>query len=127
MPLVVPEISYLHHGLLSAEKQIPRLVASLRRKSCLRGSQGEGRDLNFIAELAELSNQDPGALLARLGIACGAVLDIAHPLMQDLPHQAAQSMGNGPEGLLVAQPWQQTPEHYLKMAPLRSHRRLCCL
>src|SRR5271166_4506345 len=46
--------------------------SSLRRKSCVRGSRGERRDFNFVAELTELSSQDPGALLARLGIAFGA-------------------------------------------------------
>src|SRR5664280_211964 len=33
-------------------------------------------------------------------------------------------MGNRPQGLLIAQSWQQTPEHHLELAALGSHRRL---
>jgi len=36
--------------------------------------------------------------------------------MQDLPDHAAEPMSDGPEGGLIAQPRQQTPEHGLKIA-----------
>ncbi|HZD95567.1 MAG TPA: hypothetical protein VE133_14990, partial [Candidatus Sulfotelmatobacter sp.] len=36
--------------------------------------------------------------------------------MQDLPNQTAEPMGDGPDGGLIAQPGQQTPEHHLKVA-----------
>ena len=47
--------------------------------------------------------------------------------MQDLPHHAAEPMGDGPDGGLIAQARQQAPEHHLKVTafPLdRSVRRL---
>ena len=57
----------------------------------------------------------------------GAVLDEANAFMQDLPNQTTEPMSDGPDGGLIAQPRQQTPEHNLKVTafPLdRSMRRL---
>src|SRR5215510_13587969 len=42
--------------------------------------------------------------------------------MQDLPNQAAQSVGDGPNRSLIAQAGQQTAEHGLKMASLGPDR-----
>ena len=36
--------------------------------------------------------------------------------MQDLPNYATESMGNGPDGGLIAEAGQQTAEHNLKMS-----------
>jgi hypothetical protein len=40
--------------------------------------------------------------------------------MQDLPNYAAEPMSNGPNGRLIAQPRQQTPEHRLKVTAFLS-------
>jgi hypothetical protein len=45
-----------------------------------------------------------------------ALLDKSNSLMQDLPNYSAESMGDGPDGGLIAQASQQAPEHQLKVA-----------
>src|SRR5262249_61120375 len=47
--------------------------------------------------------------------------------MQDLPNDATESMGHGPDGRLITEARHQTPEHNLKMTAFlgdRSVRRL---
>ena len=84
---------------------------ALRRKSPplhLRGLLGHswvyGRDGDLVAKLAKRSHQHPGACFLGLGIRFAALLDKSHPLMQDLPNHAAESMCDCPEGGLIAQP-----------------------
>src|SRR5258708_32551723 len=109
-------------------------VRSLRRKSpplhlyphfgC---SWVSGCDGDVVAELAKGSRQNPGALLPNLRVRFAALLDESHSLMQDLPNYAAEPMGDCPNGRLIAQPWQQTPEYRLKVTaifPDRSMSRL---
>jgi hypothetical protein len=43
--------------------------------------------------------------------------------MQDLPNHAAEPMSDGPDGGLIAQPRQQTPEHRLKVAAVLLDRK----
>jgi hypothetical protein len=74
------------------------------------GSKVDGSDCDLIAELAKHLRQRPGVSLLGLGIRCDAVLYKPHPLMQDLPHHAAEPVGHGPDGGLIAQPGQQTPD-----------------
>src|SRR6266481_8949182 len=86
-----------------------------------------GCDCDLVAELAKRLRQPPGVSHLGLGIRFDAVLYKPHPLMQDLPHHAAESMGDGPDGGLITQARQQAPEHHLKVTafPLdRSVRRL---
>ncbi len=45
-----------------------------------------------------------------LGIRFDAMLDKSNPLMQNLPKHAAESMGNGPDGGLIAEAGHQTAE-----------------
>src|SRR5271157_4906466 len=80
---------------------------------------GEG---DVVAELAKGSRQIAGAVLADLGIRFAALLDKSHSLMQDLPNDAAEPMGDCPDGTLVAQSRQQTPEHGLKVTAFLLHR-----
>src|SRR5580700_110522 len=68
-------------------------------------------DCDVVAKLAKRSRQYLSAFLLSLGIRFAALLDKSHPLMQDLPNHTAEPMGNGPDGGLIAQPRQQTPEH----------------
>src|SRR5215813_5488088 len=72
-----------------------------------------GGDGNVVAELAKSSCQSAGAVLAELGIRFAALLDISHPLMQNLPNQEAEPMCDCPDGRLVSQARQRTPEHRL--------------
>jgi hypothetical protein len=74
-----------------------------------------GRDYDLVAELAKCSRQHLSPFPFGLRIRLAALLDKSHPFMQDLPDEAAQTMGDGPDGGLIAQPRQQTPEHGLKM------------
>jgi hypothetical protein len=69
--------------------------------------------VDLVAELAKRSRPHPGALLLGFGIRFAALLDKSHPLRQDLPNHAAESMCDCPNGGLIAQPRQQTlwPEY----------------
>jgi len=53
-------------------------------------------------------------MLAQFGIAFCTLFDELNPLMQDLPDDAAEPMGDGPNGRLIAQSRQQSPEHRLE-------------
>ena len=91
------------------------------------GSKVCGCYCDLVAELAKRLRQPPGVSHLGLGIRFDAVLNKPHPLMQDLPHHAAEPMGDGPDGGLIAQARQQAPEQHLKVTafPLdRSVRRL---
>jgi len=65
-----------------------------------------GLNCTLITELAKPSRQHPGASLLGLGISFVALFDESHPFMQDLPNQAAEPMGDGPDIGLIAQPRQ---------------------
>src|SRR6266536_1198509 len=62
-----------------------------------------GGDCNIVAELAQGSRQNPGAVLPNLRVSLAALLDKSHSLMQDLPNCTAESMCDGPDGGLIAQ------------------------
>ena len=67
------------------------------------------------------------AVLAQFGIGFYTLFDEANSLMQDLPDDAAEPIGDGPNGRLIAQSRQQTPEHRLEITaflPGRSVGRL---
>src|SRR5580704_8605151 len=86
----------------------------LNLHSVLGDSKVYGCDCYFVPEGAKSSRQRPGAFVLGLGIRFNALLDKSHPLMQDLPDHAAESMCDCPDRGLIAQPGQQTPEHDLK-------------
>src|SRR5215469_13238798 len=97
----------------------------LRRKSRRRWIYGS--DLDAVTELASCSSQRPRAVLAQFGIAFYSSFDVPNSVMQDLPDDAAEPMGDGPNGRLIAQSRQQTPEHCLAITaflPGRSVGRL---
>ena len=96
----------------------------LHLHSVFGGTKVYGCDCDLVAELAKRSRQHPGALLLGLGIRFAALLDKFHPLMQDLSNHAAEPMGDGPDGGLIAQPRQQTPEHGLKVTAVLLHRSM---
>src|SRR3984893_18387059 len=81
-----------------------------------------GCDCDLVPELAKGSRQHAGALLLSLRIRFGALLDKSNPLMQDLPRHATEPMGDWPDGGLIAQSRQQTPERCLKMAAFLLYR-----
>src|ERR1700694_1989942 len=88
----------------------------------LSGTKVYGCDYDLVAELAKRLCQPPGVSLLSLRIRFAALLDKSHSLMQDLPNHAAEPMGDGPDGGLIAQPRQQTPEHRLKVTAVLLHR-----
>src|SRR6266581_2635986 len=63
----------------------------------------------------------------KLPLMPGAPLLIAHALMQNLPKQSAQSMGDGPDGLLIFQARQQPSKRHLKYASFDLYRRMSSL
>src|SRR5258705_12174955 len=77
------------------------------------GGSWVGCDCDVVPELAKGSCQHTGALLLSLGVRFGALLDKSNPFVQDLPNHAAESMGDCPDGGLIAEPRYQTPEHRL--------------
>ena len=86
-----------------------------------------GSDPDVVTELAKCSCQRPRAVLAQSRIGFYTLFDEANSLMQDLPDDAAEPIGDGPNGRLIAQSRQQTPEHRLEITaflPGRSVGRL---
>ena len=94
----------------------------LRLQPVCAGNRVYRCDCDLVAKLAKCSRQHLSAFLLSLGIRFAALLDKSHPLMQDLPNHTAEPMGNGPDGGLIAQPRQQTPEHRLKVTAVLLHR-----
>src|SRR5215470_17974595 len=92
----------------------------LRRKS--RHRWIDGSDLDVVTELAKGSCQPPGAMLLQFGIAFHTLFDESNPLMQDLPNYAAEPVGDGPNGRLVAQSRQQPAEYRLEVTAFLSGR-----
>ncbi len=76
----------------------------------------QGIDGDLIAQSAKTARQSLGALAFGPGRGFAAGLHEAHSLMQNLPDQTAQAVGNGPDRALVAETRQQTTEHGLEMA-----------
>src|SRR6266576_3688847 len=99
----------------------------LRRKSSpdlsrLVGKLVYGGDCDLIAELTKGSRQQLGALFLFPRAYFAALLDESHPFMQDLPNDATEPMGNGPDGGLIAEAGHQTAEHNLKMTAFLGDR-----
>src|SRR5262249_4897143 len=90
------------HGPLRRKSASKR--TSLRRRCALGCRWIHESDGNVVTELAKGSRQHPGALLLSLGIRFVTSLDESDPVMQDVPKHAAESMCNGPDGGLIAQP-----------------------
>jgi len=86
-----------------------------------------GGDGDLIAELAEGSRQHLSTFFLFSGTDLDALLDKSHSLMQDLPNETTEPMGNRPDGGLIAEAGQQTPEHGLKMTAFLGHSSVCCL
>jgi hypothetical protein len=58
-----------------------------------------GCDGELVSELAKCSSENVRPFLFGLRINFGASLDKSHTLMQDLPNQTAETMGDGPRSL----------------------------
>ena len=54
-----------------------------------------------VAEGVQVAKQPLGTPSQSLRVQTGSVLDVAYPLMQNLPDEPAESMGDGPDGLIV--------------------------
>jgi hypothetical protein len=87
----------------------------LNLHSVLSDSKVYGCDCDFLPKLAKGWCQHLSAFLLGPGIRFAALLDKSDALVQDLPNHAAEPMSDGPDGGLIAQPRQKTPEHDLKM------------
>jgi len=88
-----------------------RRKSLLLRRCCIFGCRCvDGADCNVVTELAKGSCQTPRTVLPQFRVAFHTLFDESNPLMQDLPNYAAEPMGNGPNGRLIAQARQQTPE-----------------
>ena len=92
MRVTVGEKSRFH----SVENPLLDLNSRLGRKLVY------GGDGDLIAELTKGSRQHLGAFLLFPGTHFAALLDEPYPFMQDLPNYATESMGNGPDGGLIA-------------------------
>jgi hypothetical protein len=96
---------------------------TLRRKSSLDSDSNRARNLvcgcdgDLVAELAKGSRQHLSTFLLFPGTHFLALLDESHPFMQDLPNYTTEAMGNGPNGGLIPQAGQQTPEYGLTDSP----------
>src|SRR5450759_5615573 len=77
-----------------------------------------------IAELFEFPDHPRRAGALGLGTYRRTPFLVAHPLVQNQPEQSAESMGDGPDGLLVSQTRQQPAERQLEYAPFGLDRRL---
>src|SRR5262245_10316847 len=83
-------------------------IITLRRKSSLDlnsrlgGKLVYGGDGDLIAELRKGSREHLGALFLFPRTHFPALLDKSHAFMQDLPNDATEPMGNGPDGGLIA-------------------------
>jgi hypothetical protein len=86
-----------------------------------------GCDGDFVAELAQRSREHLGTFLLFSGVHFAVLLDKSHPFMQDLRNNTTEQMGNGPDGGLIAQAGQQTPEYGLKVTAFLRHRGVRCL
>src|SRR5674476_1067924 len=80
-----------------------------------------------IAEFLEFPHHACGARAFGLGTHRWPPFLVADPLMEDHPQHSAESMGDGPDGLLVPQTRQQPAEGQLEYAPFDLYRRLGCL
>src|SRR5215469_1877556 len=114
----------LFHPLLHAGSS-PR--TTLRRKSSpdlsrLGDKLVYGGDGDLIAELTKGSRQHLGTLFLFPRTYFVALLEVSHPFMQDLPNDATEPVGNGPDGGLIAEAGHQTAEHNLKMAAFLGDR-----
>src|ERR1700719_4481584 len=58
---------------------------------------------NAIAEIAKLADHASGVGSFGLGANGGAVFLVADAVVQDLPHQPAEAVRNGPDSLLIGQ------------------------
>jgi hypothetical protein len=86
-----------------------------------------GCDGDLVAELAKGSREHLGTFLLFPGTHFLALLDESHLFMQDLSNYTTEPMGNGPDGGLIAQAGQQTPEYGLKVAAFLRHSGVRCL
>src|SRR5450759_4233607 len=80
-----------------------------------------------IAELSEFPDHPRRARALRFGTYRRTPFLVADPLVQNQPEQSAESMSDGPDGLLVSQTRQQPAECQLEYAPFGLDRRLCRL
>jgi hypothetical protein len=61
-----------------------------------------------------LSDHPRGAPLLGWFVDGGAAFFVADGLVQDSPDQAARSMGNGPDGLIMSQTWDRAAVHHFE-------------
>src|SRR3954453_10959890 len=75
------------------------------RKPACSHVAGDGADrLNTIAEFSQLSDHASGAVAFGFHAHRRSTFFVLYALMQNLPDQPAEAMGNRPDGLLVGEP-----------------------
>jgi hypothetical protein len=81
----------------------------------------------LVAEFPQGLGEFLSTVLSRLRGCFHSLLDVADAVMENLPNQSAQPVGNRPEGSFVAGAGFGLVEHALEMTPLFLDGRLCCL
>jgi hypothetical protein len=84
-----------------------------------------GGDGYFKAVLAEGSRQHLSTFLLFSRTHFVALLDKSNSFMQDPPNWTTEPMGYLPDGGLIAQAGQQTPEHGLRVTAFLRHNSVC--
>ena len=86
---------------------------------------GDGADrLNTITEFSQLSDHASGAVALGFHADRRSTFFVVYALVQNLPDQSAEAMGNRPDGFLIGEPCPQTAKHPLKHAAFRLYRRM---
>jgi len=65
---------------------------------------GDGVNLNTITEFSQLSDHASGAVALGFHADCRSTFFVVYALVQNLPDQSAEAMGDCPDGLLIGEP-----------------------
>ena len=83
---------------------------------------GAGYEVDAVTETSEFADHLGGASVRSLFGDGGATFLVCDALVQYLPHEAAEPMGNRADGLRVSQAHDQSTIHQLEDAALSLHR-----
>ncbi len=77
-----------------------------------------------VSEFAQLLTELLDAALLCLRVGFDALLDLTDSIVEDLPDQSTEPVGDRPNGAFVTESRRQPPEDGLEVATLLLHRRL---
>src|SRR4029077_11086420 len=95
--------------------------------TCSHGGCDGADRLNTITEFSQFSDHASGAVALGFDADRRSTFFVVYALVQNLPDQSAEAMGNRPDGLLIGEPCPQTAKRPLKHAAFRLYRRMCRL